>query len=89
MLGNSVTFGSRFFNKEIEMSKQWDVVIPIAGHVYKTVEADSAEEAIEKAMGEVSIDDIGEWEALERFNQGNVCYCPSPWEADATEVEED
>jgi hypothetical protein len=61
----------------------YNVVIPIAGHAHKAVEADSEDEAIEKAMGEVTIDDIEEWEALRRFNQGNVCYCPSPWEAKA------
>jgi len=61
----------------------YNVIIPIAGHAYKSVEADSEKEAIELAMSEVTIDDIDEWEALTRFNQGNVCYCPSPWEAKA------
>jgi hypothetical protein len=65
---------------------QYNVVIPIAGHIYKTVEADSEEDAIEKAMESVSIDDIGGWETLRQFNRGNVCYCPSPWEAEAEEA---
>jgi hypothetical protein len=65
---------------------EYNVTIPIAGHAFKTVEADSQEEAIEKAMEELTVDDIGEWEPLMRFNQGNVCYCPSPWEAEAEEA---
>ena len=71
-----------FANKEVTMPT-YNVTIPIAGHAFKTVEADSEEEAIEKAMEEVSIDEIDEWGPLMRFNQGNVCYCPSPWEAEA------
>jgi hypothetical protein len=65
---------------------EYNVVLPIAGHAYLTVEADSPEEAIEKAMDEVTINDIEELEALKQFNQGNVCYCPSPWEAEAEEA---
>lgn len=62
---------------------EFNVTIPIAGHVHKTVEADSEEGAIQKAMEEITIDDLGDWEPLEQFNQGNVCYCPHPWEAQA------
>ena len=62
---------------------EYNVTIPIAGHIYKTVEADSEAEAIDKAMESVSIDDLGDWEPLIQFNRGNVCYCPSPWEAEA------
>ena len=64
----------------------YNVQVPIAGHAYITVEADSEEQAKEKAINETSLDDIESWEALEQFNQGNVCYCPQPWEI---EVEED
>lgn len=64
------------------------VTLPIAGHAFLEVEADSEKAAIDKAMEEVTINDIDEWEALEQFNQGNVCHCPSPWEATAEKVEE-
>jgi hypothetical protein len=64
--------------------KTWEVTIPIAGHAYVTVEAESEDKAIEKALDEASLKDVEGWEALERFNQGNVCYCPQPWEAEAT-----
>lgn len=66
--------------------KTYEVTIPIAGHAFITVEAESEDEAIEIAMGEVSLKHVEEWECLERFNQGNVCYCPHPWEADAIEA---
>lgn len=69
------------------MSKhEYHVTIPIAGHAYLTVEAESVEEAIEIAMGEVTIDHIETWDPVEAFNQGNVCYCPRPWEAEAEEA---
>lgn len=65
--------------------KVWSVVVPIAGHVCKTVEADTEEEAIQEAIATATLEDIESWDALKRFNQGNVCYCPSPWEAEATD----
>jgi hypothetical protein len=66
--------------------KTWEVTVPIAGHAYVEVEAETEEEAIEKAINNIQIDDIQEWTALEQFNQGNVCYCPQPWDAEATEI---
>lgn len=63
----------------------YEVTIPIAGHAFASVEAESADEAIELALGDVSISDIDSWEPLRAFNQGNVCYCPSPWHAVATD----
>jgi hypothetical protein len=65
--------------------KTWSVTVPIAGHAYITVEADTEEEAIDKAIGEVELDNIESWEAVSRFHQGNVCYCPHPWEAEAVD----
>jgi hypothetical protein len=65
--------------------KSWSVTLPIAGHAYLTVEAETEEEAIEQAFNEVTIDHIETWEAVERFNQGNVCYCPHPWEAEVVD----
>jgi hypothetical protein len=69
-------------HRGIEM-KSWSVTLPVAGHAYVTVEAETEEEAIEKAFNNVTIDNLESWEAVERFNQGNVCYCPHPWEAEA------
>jgi hypothetical protein len=68
--------------------KTYSVTLPIAGHAFLEVEASSEAEAIEKAMEVVTMDHIESWEALDQFNRGNVCYCPSPWEAEAQEVEE-
>jgi hypothetical protein len=65
--------------------RTWSVTLPIAGHAYLTVEAETEEEAIEAALNEVALDHIETWEAVERFNQGNVCYCPHPWEAEAVD----
>jgi len=63
--------------------KTYEVTIPIAGHAYRTVNAESEEEAIEKALDEASLTDVESWETLRQFNQGNICYCPKPWEAEA------
>ena len=68
------------------MSKEYNVTIPIAGHAYMTIEADSEEEAIEKAMESITINDVAEWEPLQEVNRGNVCCFPSPWEAIAEEI---
>ena len=61
----------------------YSVIIPIAGHAVLTVEASSEKEAIEKGMEEAKLTHVEDWECLKQFNQGNVCYCPSPWEAEA------
>lgn len=68
------------------MSKRvYAVTVPIAGHAYITVEADTEEEALETALGEVTLKHIETWEPVERFHQGNVCYCPHPWEAEVVD----
>jgi hypothetical protein len=69
--------------------KEWEVKIPIAGHAIVLVEAENKEEAISKATSEVELKDIEYWEALKQFNTGNVCHCPTPWEAEAECVGED
>jgi len=66
----------------------YSVTIPIAGHVVLEVEASSEKEAIDKGMQEATIEHIGEWDCLNQFNSGNVCYCPTPWEAEA-ELQDD
>ena len=71
----------------------YSVTIPFAGHLLVTVEASSESEAKEKAF-DVDVDmrgisheaEVGTFELLDRFNQGNVCFCPQPWEV---EVEAD
>lgn len=60
--------------------KTYNVIIPIAGHAHIQVEADNEEQAKELAMDKATIDDLEDWECLEQFNRGNVCYCPAPWE---------
>jgi hypothetical protein len=67
---------------------EYEVAIPIAGHAFLTVEAESEDEAVEIAMGEVTREHIEEWEALDAFHQGNVCYCPSPWQVQVTDCGE-
>lgn len=63
----------------------YNVTIPIGGHAYLVIEAESEDEAISKAMDEVTLAHVDNWEALTRVNKGNVCYFPSPWEAEASE----
>jgi hypothetical protein len=66
--------------------KKYNVTIPIAGHAYVEVEAENEEDAKEKAMDKTTTDI--EWEYLDQFNKGNVCYCPSPWEIEVEEIDE-
>ena len=65
--------------------KTYSVTLPIAGHAHLDVEAESEDEAIQKALEQVTLGDVDNWEAVEQFNRGNVCYCPRPWEAEAEE----
>jgi len=69
--------------------KQWEVKVPIAGHAIVLVEAEDEESAIDKAIEAVTLDDIETWEAVAQFNQGNICYCPQPWEAEAEDVSDE
>lgn len=70
---------------------KYGVLAPIAGHIYVEVDADSEKAAIAAAFEseDLTISNIEGWEALTEFNRGNVCYCPSPWEADATLIDDD
>ena len=70
------------------MAKTYGVTLPIAGHAYVEVEAETKEAAIEKAMKEVTKDHLEDWDPIEQFNRGNVCYCPSPWEIETRIVDE-
>jgi hypothetical protein len=70
--------------------KTYHVTLPIAGHITVTVEAESKDAAIAKALEtDVSSADIDEWTTLKKFNSGNVCHCPSPWEAEVVEDDDE
>lgn len=64
------------------MAREYEVILPIAGHACLTVVANSEGEAIERAMDRVDIKDIESWEALKHITRGNVCYAPT-WNASA------
>ncbi len=66
--------------------KTYSVLIPIAGHCFVEVEAESEEQAKSKAFEKISLDNIEDWEALDSFNTGNVCHCPTPWEIEIDEL---
>lgn len=65
----------------------YEVMLPVAGHAVVTVEADDGESAVQAALDKVQLKDLQEWEALEQFNMGNVCFCPRPWEAEAERLD--
>lgn len=55
--------------------KKYGISIPVAGYVYKEVEAESKEEALEKAFDEGYKDDeIAELDMYDVLVEGNVCY---------------
>lgn len=64
------------------------VTLPIAGSIVTYVEADSPEDAIDKAVGpdhEITEDELNqaEWEYMRQIVKGNVCYAsPSTAEAE-------
>lgn len=69
--------------------KEYYVIIPVAGHAYLSVEAESESHAIDKALEVVTIDNVETWEPLEEFNRGNFCFCPMPWKVRAEPVDAD
>ena len=70
-----------------EMAR-FEVLLPIAGHAIVEVDADDEADAIEKAFEVVSNKHIEDWEAMESFMRGNTCYCPQPWSAEATPLDD-
>ena len=56
--------------------KKYFVEIPITGYVSVEIEANSKEEAIEKAWEspDLSLDNVVEWEAHAYVSKGNVLY---------------
>lgn len=67
--------------------KRWVVTVPVAGHLTFEIQASTEAAAIEKALH--TSPDLGEltYETLTSFHKGNVCYCPSPWKAEAEVIE--
>jgi hypothetical protein len=68
----------------------YSVLVPFAGHIRVEVEADSEKAAIEAAMNseDLNLDNVQDWEAFESLNDGNVCFCPQPWDVEATVEDE-
>lgn len=52
--------------------KEYEVLLPITGHLVVSVEAESKEEAVKKAMEEGTIDDLESWSATEIIVEGNI-----------------
>ena len=68
---------------------KYHVTIPIAGHAYYTVEAESEAQAVELANEEPSDYDDLDWDLFPNgLNEGNVCLAPLPWEAEVTLLDE-
>lgn len=65
--------------------RTYAVTLPIAGHAYVVVDAEDEKDAIEQALNTVELKHIETWEALEQFQQGNVSYCPRPWQIEVVD----
>lgn len=67
--------------------KLYTVKVPIVAVCYIDVEAETEEEAIEKAFesDDLKLENVDEWEPLEHITQGNVIYT---YHNDAEVVEE-
>lgn len=53
---------------------RYSVTVPFSGYAVVDVEAEDERAAIDKALGEVSLDDIQEWETHEQIVEGNVFH---------------
>ncbi len=68
---------------------KYGVTLPVNGSVYVEVDANSEDEAIEKALqSDVTNDDIQEWSTYDELVHGNV-FCGSDSHASAELIEED
>lgn len=65
--------------------KTWTVTIPVGGHAVLSVEAETEQEAIDKAVDSVQLSDLESWDILNPVSRGNVLSFPSPWEIEAEE----
>lgn len=70
------------------MKREYHVTVPIGAHAFLTVVADSEEDAVDRAMEEVTLEHVEDWDVMREVNRGNVCYFPSPWEIVVEEGDE-
>ena len=68
--------------------KRYSVKVPIAGYAIVEVDADDEESAIEKAVDNVTVDDLESWAALRIICEGNVMYADCN-EAEAELIDDD
>lgn len=69
--------------------KKYFVTVPISGYASIEVEANTEEEAINKAINsnDLNLGNIAEWDAHAHINEGNVCNAIL-WNAVAEEIED-
>ncbi len=66
--------------------KTYNVTLPITGIAWLEIQAESEQEAIDKALQEVEQKHIEEWNAVEQIVQGNIFHGHTN-DASAEEVE--
>lgn len=81
----SAVIGQEATENASSKMRTWGVTVPVAGHAYIVVDALDEESAIDTAMENIQLQHLDSWEAVHRFQQGNVSYCPHPWEAEAVD----
>lgn len=67
----------------------YQVTIPIAGHAIVNIRAANKKKAINNALDSIDEYTAVEWDTLEQFNKGDVCYCPLPWEIKVDDIDDD
>lgn len=60
----------------VERMNEYCVSVPICGYAIKFVEAKNEEEAKQKALETIELEDIESWEALEHVCEGNCFHGP-------------
>lgn len=68
--------------------KRYGVTLPIAGHAYVEVEADTKADALALAHASWTDDDINELDSYTHLSTGNVLHV-SPGSADVEELEDE
>jgi hypothetical protein len=69
--------------------KKYAVYVPIAGYIYKEVEANNKREAVDKVFEEgYTNEDVVEIDMYDKIVEGNVCYLYNT-EAYAEEINEE
>ena len=56
--------------------KEYTVLVPITGYVEVIVDAESEQDAIDKAMDDedINLDDVVEWDMTQHITEGNIFY---------------